>query len=94
MTPFYRHYKNRYYQVVGEALDTRDDSRVLVYRTLYSSAYSLFTRPEDEFFGVVRLPDGSEVLRFTPVNYDELPEDARSRVVREIPIWKQGNESE
>ena len=50
--------------------------------------------PEGEFFGVVRLPDGSEVLRFTPVNYDELPEDARSRVVREIPIWKQGNESE
>ena len=86
MNPFYRHYKKRYYQIVGEALDTRDDSLVLVYRTLYSSAYSLFTRPKDDFFGIVRLPDGSEVPRVTPVSYDELPEEARSRVVREMAI--------
>ncbi|WP_337938457.1 DUF1653 domain-containing protein, partial [Bilophila wadsworthia] len=34
MTTFFRHYKNRYYQIVGEALDTRDDTLVVVYRTL------------------------------------------------------------
>ena len=38
MTTFFRHYKNRYYQIVGEALDTRDDTLVVVYRTLYPSA--------------------------------------------------------
>ena len=43
MTTFFRHYKNRYYQIVGEALDTRDDTLVVVYRTLYPSEYSLFT---------------------------------------------------
>ena len=32
MTTFFRHYKNRYYQIVGEALDTRDDTLVIVYR--------------------------------------------------------------
>ena len=65
MTTFFRHYKNRYYQIVGEALDTRDDTLVIVYRTLYPSEYSLFTRPKEEFFGSVRCPDGSECLRFT-----------------------------
>ena len=75
MTTFFRHYKNRYYQIVGEALDTRDDTLV-------------FTRPKEEFFGSVRCPDGSECLRFTPVEYAELPEDARSRVVHEVEIWR------
>ena len=60
MATFFRHYKNRYYQLVGEALDTRDDTLVIVYRTLYPSEYSLFTRPKEEFFGSVRRPDGSE----------------------------------
>lgn len=50
--------------------------------------YSLFTRPKEEFFGSVRCPDGSECLRFTPVEYAELPEDARSRVVHEVEIWR------
>ena len=53
MTTFFRHYKNRYYQIVGEALDTRDDTLVVVYRTLYPSEYSLFTRPKEEFFRTV-----------------------------------------
>lgn len=84
MTTFFRHYKGHYYQVAGEALDTRDDSLVVVYRTLYSSAYSLFTRPKEEFFGTVRLTDGSEYLRFTPVRREELPEDARARVIETL----------
>lgn len=82
MSTFYRHYKDRYYQVVGEALDTCDDSLVIVYRTLYPSEYSLFTRPKDEFFGSVILANGTTVLRFTPVAFDELPQDARKRVER------------
>lgn len=88
MTTFFRHYKNRYYQIVGEALDTRDDSLVVVYRTLYSSEYSLFTRPKEVFFGSVRRSDGSECLRFTPVEYADLPEEARSHVIRGVEIWK------
>lgn len=81
METFYRHYKDRYYQIVGEALDTRDDSLVVIYRTLYSSEYSLFTRPKDEFFGSVLLADGTSVLRFAPLAFNELPPEARERVV-------------
>ena len=62
MATFFRHYKNRYYQLVGEALDTRDDTLVIVYRTLYPSEYSLFTRPKEEFLarcGVPTAPSAS-----------------------------------
>lgn len=86
MTAFFRHYKGRYYQIVDEALDTRDDSLVVVYRTLYPSEYALFTRPKELFFGKARLPDGTECLRFTPVDASELPAEARARVLSSIAL--------
>ncbi|GFM38434.1 hypothetical protein DSM19430T_31180 [Desulfovibrio psychrotolerans] len=76
MGSYYRHFKGRYYQVVGEALDTSTDSPVVVYRTLYPSQYSLVTRPAEEFFGEVLLADGTRTARFSPVNASDLPEDA------------------
>ena len=85
---FYRHYKGGYYQVVGEALDTQDDSIVVIYRTLYPSAYSLFSRPKELFFGPVRLPDGTVTDRFQAVEYDALPEEARARVLEALPLQK------
>ena len=84
MPAVYRHYKGRYYQIIDEALDTQNDSIVIVYRTLYASSYSLFTRPKDLFFGQVRLADGTSVPRFTPVSPDDLPPEARKRVVSSI----------
>lgn len=92
MTLFYRHYKGHYYQVVGEALDTQDDSIVIVYRTLYPSAYSLFTRPKEVFFSQVRLSDGTIVDRFHPVDYKELPLEARNRVLTMLPLGEDGEE--
>lgn len=86
MSLFYRHYKGGYYQVVGEALDTQDDSIVVIYRTLYPSAYSLFSRPKELFFGPVRLPDGTVTDRFQAVEYGALPEQARARVLEALPL--------
>ncbi len=91
MTSFFRHYKGRYYQVAGEALDTRDDTPVVVYRTLYPSEYSLFTRPKEEFFGTVVLADGSECLRFAPIRREELPEDARARIIETLLLPAHGD---
>lgn len=79
---FYRHFKGRYYQVVGEALDTATEGRVVVYRTLYPSDHALFTRPYDEFHGWKITDDGERVRRFTPVAYADLPDDARVHVIR------------
>ena len=88
MATFFRHYKNRYYQS-WERPSTHEMTPSLSFTApLYPSEYSLFTRPKEEFFGSVRRPDGSECLRFTPVEYAELPEDARAHVVHEIEIWR------
>lgn len=90
MNPFYRHYKGRFYQVVGEALDTQDDSVVVVYRTLYASGHELFTRPRDEFLGMVITLGGGEVRRFRPVTYGELPDEAKGMVLRHIDLTTDG----
>ena len=76
MSAFYRHFRGRYYQVVGEALDASTDTPVVVYRTLYPSPYPLFTRPSAEFFGEVLLADGTRTARFSPVSKRDLPADA------------------
>lgn len=92
MKGFYRHYKGRNYQVVGEALDTRDDSLVVIYRTLYPSEYSLFSRPKEEFYGMVRLESGEMVPRFSPVDFHELPETDRRRIVEFLDLRKREEE--
>lgn len=83
---FYRHFKGRYYQVVGVALDTATEGRVVVYRTLYPSGHALFTRPYDEFHGWKDNADGQRVRRFTPVAYADLPDDARARVLAALSL--------
>lgn len=83
---FYRHFKGRYYQVVGEALDTATEGRVVVYRTLYPSGHALFTRPYDEFHGWKITDDGERVRRFTPAAYADLPDDARTLVIGALPL--------
>lgn len=83
---FYRHFKGRYYQVVGEALDTVTEGRVVVYRTLYPSGHALFTRPYDEFHGWKDNADGQRVRRFTPVAYADLPGDAQARVIAALNL--------
>ena len=86
---FFRHFKGRYYQVVGEALDTATEGRVVVYRTLYPSGHALFTRPYDEFHGWKDSADGQRVRRFTPVAHADLPEDARAHVIAELRLPSQ-----
>lgn len=83
---YYRHFKGRYYQVVGEALDTTTDDKVIVYRTLYSSDHALFTRPYHEFHGVTTTAQGETVQRFTPVERADLPQEAKDMVVQSIPV--------
>lgn len=91
---YYRHFKGRYYQVVGEALDTTNDGRVIVYRTLYPSDYALFTRPYPEFHGVATTAQGETVQRFTPVEYADLPQDAKQMVVKTIDAMDACNKAD
>ncbi len=86
MAVCYRHFKGKYYQEVGVALDTTSDTTVVVYRTLYASEYALFTRPYDEFHGTVDLPDGTRVPRFEPVGTEALPQAAAAMLVHHIDL--------
>lgn len=86
VSALYRHFKGRYYQVIGTARDTATESDVVVYRTLYPCDITLFTRPADEFYGQVALPDGRLVERFAPVSVRDVPDDARSLIISSLSL--------
>lgn len=86
MSSYYRHFKGKYYQVIGTALDTATEGLVVVYRTLYASEYALFTRSYDEFFGSVSRTGRADEPRFAPVDWSEMPEEARRNVLTVLPL--------
>lgn len=66
----YKHYKGAHggmYRVVGMAIDTQDDSWVVIYEPLYENAVAqLFTRPLNEWREMVEW-EGTQVERFTKI---------------------------
>ena len=67
----YRHYKGKDYEVLGVALQTETDEKVVVYRALYPcpdlqqeyGEYPIFVRPYTMFFEKIEI-DGRLVPRF------------------------------
>lgn len=62
----FRHYKGNLYKVIDLALDTVTNKVVVIYKPLYACKYNLFTRPFDEFFGMVE-HNNTRILRFSMV---------------------------
>jgi hypothetical protein len=58
----YRHYKGRFYQVIGTARHSETDEFMVVYRPLYGEG-GLWVRPEPMFLELVEV-DGARVPRF------------------------------
>jgi hypothetical protein len=58
----YRHYKGNMYEVLGIATHSEDESKLVVYRTLYGN-YDLWVRPLDMFTEKVEV-EGQIVPRF------------------------------
>lgn len=58
----YRHYKGNMYEVLGIATHSEDESRLVVYRTLYGN-YDLWVRPFEMFTESVEI-DGQCIPRF------------------------------
>lgn len=58
----YRHYKGKEYAVIGEAIHTETEERLVVYRALYEP-YAIWVRPYDMFFEMLTI-DGKKVPRF------------------------------
>lgn len=64
----YRHYKGRYYQVLGVARHSETLEPLVVYRPLYGEG-ALWVRPYAMFVGRVSV-DGHAVPRFAPAAGD------------------------
>lgn len=59
----YRHYKGKFYEVIGTARHSETDELLVVYRCLYGD-YSLWVRPLEMFIETVEA-GGLAVPRFT-----------------------------
>jgi len=59
----YRHYKGKFYEVIGTARHSETEELMVVYRPLYGEG-GLWVRPEAMFCETV-LVDGVEVPRFS-----------------------------
>lgn len=67
----YRHYKGKFYEVIGTAIHSETLERMIVYRALYDSKDfgkdQIWVRPEKMFLEKI-LVDGKEVQRFERVS--------------------------
>lgn len=84
---FYRHFKNRLYQVIGVAYDSETAAPLVVYQALYGE-YRLWVRPLAEFMSEVdheKYPHVRQTFRFERVVPGALQEEAAA-VPQNIPV--------
>lgn len=67
----YKHYKGKYYEVLGVAKHSETLEDYVYYRCLHANTTSItWVRPLRMFFEKVKLHDGKEVLRFEYVGVE------------------------
>ena len=94
---FYRHFKNKLYQVRGVAIHSETKEKMVVYQGLYGS-YELYVRPYDMFLSEVdhnKYPDVEQKYRFEKVKLQEeaTPQEA-VKVSQETTQPQETSESE
>jgi hypothetical protein len=63
---YYRHYKGNEYEVIGEAVHTESEEKLIIYRSLKDSN-DVWARPYDMFFETVIVGE-KEVPRFAKID--------------------------